>query len=186
MTSIFARDLSGNIEISPRDLIAHEISHLEGMGRSRWRTTPLMATCRTLGAVIFVSLIVLYFLDPFLLAINKTRTVSAYIYLTDFGSAEQVQVIRDSGLFSRVDLQRLEKTAQKADPGEAKGYFTSTGEAVRTANEAIAYFREINAMHQGDILQAGQLTTVRYYLFQHVGIITPREWLFLNPVLNND
>lgn len=186
MTSIFAKDLSGGVTITPRELIAHEIGHLEGMGRSRWRTTPLMATCRTVSALVFFVVLALYFLDPFLYAINKSRAVDAYLYLTHFGDPEDVQSLTDCGMFTARDMHNLAIRTQTVDPSAVQNYFISTTDAKRAIRQAEDYMHEVNALQSGNLTDANRLTRIRYHLFRHFGIITPREWTALNPVMESD
>jgi hypothetical protein len=185
MSSIFSKDPSGEGRPSPRESIREEITHLDKLGRSRWKTTPLAAFCRSFGMFLFLVMVVLYFLDPFLLAINKTHTVSAYLYLALFGNEEQLVKIQQSGMFTPEQLETLKLRAQTTSPSTVKDYFLGTAEAEKTAANAIAYLDEVNALHRGELGNVSRLTLLRYYLFRQWGIVPPREWLALDPVLGN-
>lgn len=186
MNSIFATDLSTELSMDPREIIASEITHLEGMGSSRWRSNPFMATCRLIGGVAFLVVLVLYFLDPFLYSIHKTKAINAYIYLVRFGDASEVQPLRTCGLFTARDLTQLALRAQQSESESVKDYFISTSQADQVVRDAVQYMTQVRALDSGDLTEATPLTSVRYYLFQNLGIITPHQWIALSPYIELD
>ncbi len=52
--------------------------------------------------------------------------------------------------------------------------------------DTLAYMRQVNALSTGNMEEATPVTKIRYYLFRQFGIIPPREWMSLNPVLESD
>lgn len=183
-SSIFARNISTGLVYTPRELISDEIHHLKGMGQSRWRTNPFMATCRTVGGMVFLVVLILYFLNPFQFAIHKTEAINAYLYLVRFGNPAEAEPLRSCGMFSERDWTMLEQRAQLAESESVKPFFISTSDAQKTIADTVAYMREVDALASGDVSNASPLTKVRFYLFRQFGIIPPREWMSLNPVID--
>lgn len=186
MASIFAKNISTEFSYTPREIISSEIKHLKGMGQSRWRTNPFMATCRTVGGLVFLAVLVLYFLDPFLFAIQKTQSIDAYLYLVRFGNPAEVEPLRTCGMFTTRDWALLQHRGQLAESESVKPFFVSTTAAKNKVAEAVDYMRETQSLANGNINGANPLTTIRYYLFRQFGIIPPQEWLSLNPVIEQD
>lgn len=185
-TSIFARNLSAGMTLSPHDLISHEITHLRGRGQSRWRTNPFMASCRLAGTMVFSIVLILYLLDPFLFAIQKTQAINAYLYMTRFGNPAAVQPLLDSGMFTERDQRLLAVRAQLPASEWVKDYFISTADADKVMRDTVAYMTQVQALNSGHMENATPVTKVRYYLFRQFGIIPPREWISLNPVIEAD
>lgn len=183
-SSIFTRNISTGLVYTPQELISDEITHLKGMGRSRWRTNPFMATCRTMAGFVFLALMVLYFMDPFRFAMEKTKAINAYLYLVRFGNPAEVAPLRASGMFSNLDWQQLEYRGQLAKSDSVRYDYVSTTEAQKAVSEVAAFMQDMDALSSGKVETATPLTKVRYYLFRQFGIYPPREWLSLNPVIS--
>ncbi len=182
-SSIFARNLTSGLVYTPREMISEEIHHLKGYGQSRWRTNPFMATCRSVGGVVFLVVLALYFLDPFQFAIHKTQAINAYLYLVRFGNPAEAQALRTCGMFSERDWAMLENRGQLAESDSVRPFFISTADAQKAVADTVAYMRETNSLASGDVSEASRLTKVRFFLFRQFGIIPPREWMSLNPVI---
>lgn len=184
--SIFTRSLGAGPLPSARELISDEVSHLHGRGQSRWRTNPFMATCRTVSGFLFVIVMALYFLDPFRFAVQKSQAINAYLYLSRFGNPTEVEPLRTCGIFTERDWRQLAHRAQLAESDSSKVFFVSTAAARDKVQETVDFMHECDALSNGQIGDVTALTTIRYYLFRQFGIIPPREWLSLNPVIETD
>jgi hypothetical protein len=175
MSSIFTKEIE-ELPTSPYDLIEPEIRHTKGKGVSRWQTSPHIAMVRLLGAFAFLILIGLYFLDPFLYSMHKSRAMRSYLYLKNYGDPAAAKALVDSGIFSEPELKILNSKI-----ADFQAFFESPAAAQKTAKEAIVYMDNLNRLHNGHLNGANFLTHLRYDLFTRFGIIPPKEWESLNP-----
>jgi len=175
MSSIFTKELE-EVPTSPYDLIEPEIRHTKGQGVSRWQTSPHIAMVRLIGAIAFLVLIGLYFMDPFFYSMHKSRAMRSYLYLKSYGNPAEVRALATSGIFSEGELNVLNPKM-----GDFTAFYESPASAQKAADDAIAYMNNLNRLHTGRLDGANFITHLRYDLFNRFGIIPPKEWESLNP-----
>jgi hypothetical protein len=177
MPSIFNRDPSLRPEYPPLsyEAIKPEIAHLPKKADS-WRLSPHIVAVRFLGTTLFIALVVLYLMDPFLYSMHKSRAMRAYLFLRNYGDPAVVQALADCGIFIPGEIATLQYKK-----GDFSHYYANSAQAERIAWEVIDYMRDLKAMKSGNLAQASTVAKIRFHLFDQWGFTPPRQWQSLNP-----
>ncbi len=159
-----------------RHLIAGEIAHLKKPQGTRASPRERAVQAQTFFWVLGLALVAIYCADPFLHAYYKGDAIKAYPYLCSLGRGDEAQPLADSGILASDELMILKR--QAASSGDL---FSSPDSARAVSDKVVQYQKEMDALHSGHPEQLGEFNKLRYEIFYHFGLSTPRDWTFLDP-----
>ncbi|MEI9999324.1 MAG: hypothetical protein WDO13_09220 [Verrucomicrobiota bacterium] len=128
----------------------------------------------------FCTLAWLYLMDPVLHAWYKGEAVKTYLYLHNFGSAQQVDALVASRILSPEEVHVLDGRR-----GSFQDYYPSPQQANDTAQTIMDYMAEVRALHAGRYQSLDPVGRMRYLLFIRTGLVLPTSWDFLDPSVND-
>lgn len=173
--SIFAPRSDDQPELSNEERIENEVLHLRGHGKA-WNKRRYIAFLRTVLIWALSAAILLFFAEPFIYAYKKEQAIRSYLYLKQYGSPAQVQLIESSPIFTDRDLRTL-----KTISGDFQSLFSTPKSAQETAAGVIAYSKTLDDVAQGNLTDANLFTRFRYNIFNQWGLVPPVQWRMLNP-----
>lgn len=176
MPSVFEKaQKSLNVDLLSPESIENEV---QGSLKTRVRKNPIKTFFRVTAVLLFGLLLGLYFLDPFIYPIQKTKAMRSLVYINLYGNANDAQELAKSGLFEEREIQAL----LAKDGDYSKFYPGGVREARDVGHSAIAYLKEADAMRGDTPLEdLSVLNRVRRVLFVNVGLLPPKYWNALNP-----
>lgn len=144
----------------------------------RVKPNPLKTFFRITAVLLFGLLLGLFFLDPFIYPIQKTKAMRALVYMNLYGNPADVQELAKSGLFEERELKLL-----LAKDGDYSKFFPGGVRQARAAGtSAIDYLQESYAL-RGDtpLEELSFVNRVRRVVFVNIGLLPPQYWNALNP-----
>lgn len=176
MSSVFEKaQKSLNVDLLSPESIQHEV---KGSLKTRVQRNPVKNFFRITAVLLFGLLLGLFFLDPFIYPIQKTKAMRSLVFINLYGNSADVKELAQSGLFDERELQAL-----MAKDGDYSKYFPGgVREARSVGDSAIAYLQEADAM-RGDVPleELSYLNRIRRVLFVNIGLLPPKYWSALNP-----
>ncbi len=154
-----------------RELIEHEIEHLKKRRSVRHAHETERAKWKVLAAVVVLTLLGLYFMDPFVFSYNRGDAIRVYLYLHNYGDDAKAQAVARSGLLTDYEIAQLNHRQ-----GSFQDYFNGTGPAEQKAADLIAYMDQVHALHAGVYDSLSPVNKVRYVLFVKTGLTPPIRW----------
>ncbi|MEM1058424.1 MAG: hypothetical protein AAGK14_04180 [Verrucomicrobiota bacterium] len=175
MNSVFEKARQANaVELFTYEGIQNEVKN---SARTKVKPNPLYTLVRVTGVVLFGTLLALFFLDPFIYPIQKTKAMRSIVYLNLYGDPADVQRLAASSLLDDQDVEAL-----MVKDGDYRAFFPGgTAEAREVGASALAYMEEVKAMHEGNVDALTIYNRIRYYLFVPTGLRPPKYWTSLNP-----
>ena len=176
MSSVFEKaQKSLNVDLLSPESVEKEF---KGSLKTRVKKNPIKNFFRITAVLLFGLLLGLFFLDPFIYPIQKTKAMRSLVFINIYGNAADVQELAKSGLFDAKELKML-----MAKDGDYSKFFPGgIREARSVGQSAIAYLQEADAL-RGDapIEDLSVINRVRRVLFVNVGLLPPKYWTALNP-----
>jgi len=176
--SLFQKDTPEDAKPTPYDLIEHEVKHLKKGTGTRRNPKDKTRTPPWIVILAFCGLAWLYLMDPIYHAWYKGEAVRAYLYLRNFGSAEDVAGLTASQILSPEDIESLNHRS-----GNYRDYYTSPADAKETALTIETYMKDVHLLHEGRYQGLDPVGRMRYAIFIDLGIFLPTQWPFLDPTV---
>jgi hypothetical protein len=183
MASIFGKDPSQEPGQSAyaRERIEKEIEHLKKPKSTRQgadeRKTLGIFVCSVIALVLFG----LYAMDPFLFSWYKGDAIKDYLYLHNYDTGQKAQALATCGILTPADVQILNQRQ-----GSFQDYYPSLQEADKNADSIIGFMNGLSKLRNGPPDDLDALGKIRYNLFCKWGVIPPKEWSALNPVIKDE
>ena len=177
MESIFRKDPTSRAP-TVLERIGPEISHLQKGGataREGARTSKIGAW---IAALVLLSLLALFLMDPFLYSFNKSEAIRAYLYLHNYDSTAATDALVKSGMFSKAEVRVMSERH-----GAYQSYFSTPDQAEASAASIVAFMNGLHDLHNGHYEKLDTLGKLRYLLFVRNGLHPPSSWSMLNPTI---
>jgi len=182
-SSIFDKDPSKQ-PVPPafaRERIEKEIAHLKKPQSTRYgpnvrNTYGIFTSC-----LILFAFIGLYVMDPFFYSWYKDEAIQAYLYLHNCDSDQKAQALAATGILNQEEVQILNHRT-----GSFLDYYASHQDAEKTADSIVSFMNGLSQLRTGSYDDLDFLGKIRYNLFCRWGIIPPREWPVINPVIKDE
>lgn len=173
--SLFRRKTTGPPrQLSPHELIEHEITHLKKGTSSRYHKPQK----RSLWLVVLAALGLawLYLMDPILHAWYKGEAIRDYLYLHNYGAGNEATELAASGILSPEEIHTLDERH-----GLYQDYYATPKAAADDADSIISYLDSVKQLHRGRYEELDPVGRMRYLLFIRTGLVLPTRWDFLDP-----
>lgn len=176
MASLFTKDL-GYRQPTVYERIAPEIAHLrKGVSVRYGAGAKVNGAAPWVTAIAICGLLGLYFMDPFLYALNKADAIRAYLYLHNHDSAASTEALIGTQIFTQDEIDAMNRQRDVSQET-----FASPLQAEQQAAAVVSYINSIKALRSGDYDQLDPIGKLRYLLFIRTGIFPPTIWSGLNP-----
>jgi len=175
MNSVFekARNVN-NVNLLTRENLEREV---EGSVKAKVKPNPVRNTVRLVAILLFGLLLGLYFMDPFVYPIEKTKAMRSLVYLNLYSDKASVNELAASPIFKQDDVERL----LHKDGDYTRFFPGGTREAKASGQSAVEYMQELEALREGKVEELSGLNRLRYYMFVSIGLKPPQYWSALNP-----
>lgn len=131
---------------------------------------------------LFLSIFVLYSLEPIMHAIYKREAIQSYRYLFHCSDPRKVVPLENSGILTSDEINIIQHERR-----DQSSLFNSSEDAEKEARQVVAYASKMNRIRLGHFKKSEFLLKIRYWVFTDcLKIPLPSVWPFLNPTVTQE